>query len=81
MTDYRPIACELHSQYELAIMQNRFVQVVWNAGADEVKQERLKPIDFLVSHGEEFLLLEQEDGNKTKIRLDHILKIADINIS
>lgn len=81
MTDYHPVACELHSQYELAIMQNSFFQVKWNTGADEVKQGRLKPVDLLVSNGEEFLLLEQEDGNKTKIRLDHILKIADINIS
>jgi hypothetical protein len=54
VTDYQPIACELHSQHELVIMQAHFVLVAWKNDVGEIPYcheiPGLKPVDIFVSN-------------------------------
>jgi len=68
MSDYRPIPCALHSEYELAIMHRRRVQLRWTGG-----DEPVLPLDLVARNGEEFLIFERSDGQRQEVRLDHIL--------
>ena len=46
MTDYTPVDCGLHSEYELAIMQRRRLALSWH---DEVQidySETVTPVDL-----------------------------------
>ncbi len=72
MTDYRPIDCGLHSEYELAIMQGRRLTLRWHEAGGEARRETLLPIDLVTRDGAEYLLAEDRDGRRLEIRLDHI---------
>lgn len=74
MDKYQPIACGLHSQYELAIMHQQAIQLRWQEADGSVHNEKLQPLDLIAQQGEEFLLAETDDGIPRKIRLDRILK-------
>lgn len=70
---YTPINCDLHSQYELAIMHHTPLRLVWrdNTGLDHVCT--VLPIDLKTEQGEEFLLAQDHTGQAISIRLDRIL--------
>ncbi len=70
-TDYRPIACDLHSEYELAIMQRRKLQLVWSEDNVTYNQAVL-PTDLQTINHEEFLACRLESGEQRRIRLDRI---------
>ena len=72
MSDYRPIACELHSQYEVVIMRQQFIPLNWIDSNDAQHHEMLQPYDLIASQGEEFLLAKTKDNKDRKIRLDRI---------
>ncbi len=72
MTDYRPIDCGLHSEYELAIMQGRRLTLRWREAGGEARRETLLPLDLVTRDGAEYLLAEDSDGRRLEIRLDHI---------
>ncbi|HSN18711.1 MAG TPA: transcriptional antiterminator, Rof [Gammaproteobacteria bacterium] len=73
MTDYQPIDCGLHSEYELAIMHRTPLILSWrgNDGLDHL--ETLLPQDLETCRGEEFLVLLNAAGEQLKVRLDRIL--------
>jgi Rho-binding antiterminator len=73
MTDYRPVDCALHSEYELAILQRRRIRLDWLDGTAERRRERVLPIDLITHRGEEFLVVRLDNGCSTEIRLDRIL--------
>ncbi len=76
-TDYVPIACDLHSEYELAILHRRSLHLVWSDN-NVIHDEVVLPLDLKTEHHEEFLLCRGKDGSTHRIRLDHIrrMKVA-----
>jgi Rho-binding antiterminator len=70
-TDYRPIACERHSEYELAIVQRRRGRLVW-AENNVTYNQAVLPLDLETVNHEEFLICRLETGERRRIRLDRI---------
>lgn len=73
---YIPIACALHDEYEIAIMQKKHLNIKW---VDEVGQKHsayILPIDILVENKEEFLIADSGDNRELKIRMDKITLLA-----
>ena len=69
---YTPISCALHSEYELAIMHKKHLQLSWKQHGS-IHHALLLPIDLLTRNHAEFLLAQNEDGEEIEIRLDTIL--------
>lgn len=74
MSDYKPIDCGLHSDYELAIVQQRKLRVCWTDPSGQSHIDFLRPIDLLTRQHEEFMLAETHDHQNIEIRLDYINK-------
>jgi transcriptional antiterminator Rof (Rho-off) len=72
MSDYKPVSCEAHSIYELAVMQRTAALVRWQEG-DAIREARLLAIDVETKNREEFLIAEDSGQKKLRIRLDRIL--------
>lgn len=70
---YTPINCDLHSEYELAIMHHTRLRVVWRDAAGQNHVCVLLPLDLKTEHGEEFLLGRDHTGTAITLRLDRIL--------
>ncbi|AWH25986.1 Rho-binding antiterminator [Stenotrophomonas sp. YAU14D1_LEIMI4_1] len=74
MTDYRPIACDLHDVLEIACLHRALLQVELIDGRTFVARARTT----LSTPGkEEFLLLDADDGEQ-RIRLDHLLAVTTL---
>ena len=66
--DYRPVACDLHSEFELAAMHRDRLRVRW-VGADGGDTEAVAAVvDLVTRRGAEYLLLE----GGLEIRLDSL---------
>ena len=74
MAAYQPVECGLHSEYELAIMQGRVLQLSWEMPNGQTRSIRVKPIDIFTRNHEEFLLVTYH-GEQEEIRLDRIISI------
>jgi len=73
MTDpYKPIACALHDEYEIAIMHRQKLTITWLDDNGCSHQSLVLPVDTRVENAEEFLIAEEEGGDRLKIRLDRI---------
>lgn len=72
MSDYKPVACDAHSLYELAVMQKQRATIRWQDG-ESVTEAQLLPVDVVTSNREEFLVCDDDSGNRYRIRLDRIL--------
>lgn len=76
MTDtsqpYKPIACALHDQYEIAIMFRSHINISWHEDNKEQHTAEVLPVDLLVKNGEEFLVARNADNQELCIRLDRI---------
>ncbi len=68
---YVPIACSLHDEYEIAIMQKNKFNIRWLDDGGQHSAEVL-PKDILVKDGQEFLIAEAQDNKTLCIRLDKI---------
>ncbi len=71
MTDYTPIDCGLHSEYEVAILHRRKLRMSWRSEQGDQVQVLL-PKDLQTRNGEEFLIAEAADGELLRLRLDRI---------
>ncbi len=71
MTDYQPIACALHSEYELAIMHRQKLKLKWHDDTGAIHSATVLPLDLQTKNHEEFLLVAY-DGKQESIRLDRI---------
>jgi len=69
MSDYKPIDCTIHDQYEAAAVRRTIVTLTWSE-RDTPYVGRI--LDVRVRDGAEFLVLE---GGLT-VRLDHIDSFA-----
>ena len=72
MTDYTPIDCGLHSQYELAIMQRQRLQLSWTTDSHPVMTCSVIVEDIFTRAGQEFLQVRDEKDREHTIRLDRI---------
>lgn len=75
MTDYVPIACSLHSEYELAILHRQPLHLVWSEN-NVIHDEVVLPLDLKTERHEEFLVCHSKDGSMREIRLDHIRRMG-----
>ena len=69
---YKPIACALHDEYEIAIMRRQKLNITWFDDNGCSHGSLVLPVDTRVENGEEFLIVEDEDGERLMIRLDRI---------
>lgn len=73
MTDlYKPIACALHDEYEIAIMRRQKLNITWLDDSDCSHESLVLPVDIKVENGEELLVAEEEGGERLTIRLDRV---------
>jgi len=72
VSDYKPVSCEAHSIYELAVMQRTTALVRWQE-RDAIRETRLLPLDVETKDREEFLVAEDPNRKQLRIRLDRIL--------
>ncbi|HEX7043080.1 MAG TPA: hypothetical protein VF203_00565 [Burkholderiales bacterium] len=68
---YRPIACELYSEYELAIIRRRRLNLRWRDG-NVCYALPVLPLDLETRAGEEFLHCLLPSGRRAQVRLDRI---------
>jgi len=73
MTDYIPVDCSLHSEYELAIMHRDKLKLSWRDANGETCIATITPVDLRTRNSEEFLAVSGADGTELEIRLDRIL--------
>lgn len=74
MTDYRPIACDLHDVLEIACLHRVRLQVELTDGRTFLARARTT---VSTAGKEEFLLLDADDGEQ-RIRLDHLLAVTTL---
>ncbi len=73
-TDYVPIACSLHSEYELAVLHRQPLHLVWSE-SNVIHDETVLPLDLKTEQHEEFLVCRSKDDSIREIRLDHIRRM------
>jgi len=70
---YRPVACALHDEYEIAIMRKNRLHLMWLDDDGNVHNCEVLPEDILVKDKSEYLLASDVDNQHTLcIRLDKI---------
>ena len=74
---YKPIACSLHDEYEIAIMHRKYLNIKWfDDDAGVYHTDKVLPKDILLKNKEEFLVARAHDSaqnnNELCIRLDKI---------
>jgi Rho-binding antiterminator len=72
MTDYTPIECGLHSQYELAILRRRKLRLSWCDAEGTGHIEAVIPTGLLTRNREEFMIVTTGHGVEREIWLDRI---------
>ncbi|MEZ5542278.1 MAG: transcriptional antiterminator, Rof [Pseudomonadota bacterium] len=74
MTDYIPIDCAIHSDYELAIMRRRQLRLTWRGEDSVIHIKTVTPTDLRTCNHEEFIDVTDVEGTTYSIRLDRIQK-------
>ena len=74
---YKPIACSLHDEYEIAIMRKKHLEIKWLDDGDKKHSAIVLPKDILVKNKEEFLIANTHDNEELRIRLDKITLIEE----
>lgn len=77
---YQPVSCDLHSQYELAIMHKNKLQLSWLSEGQLVTETNITPLDVQSKNKAEYLIAETADNKILCIRLDHITKMRILNL-
>lgn len=78
MTDYTPIDCGRHSEFELAIMHRDTLNLIWRNAHGVTRTEVVIAADLLTRNSEEFMRVSNRSGIEREIRLDHILQFSRI---
>lgn len=76
MNEYMPVSCELHSSFELWIMHQMPLNMIW-CDMDGIAHAGLvHAIDVRAELGEEFLYFKQVNSDETQcVRLDRIKNV------
>ena len=72
MSDYRPVSCRVHSEYELAIMRRTRLPLRWRDERYRECQALVLPLDLCTREGAEYLVVRLPGGEPCEIRLDRI---------
>ena len=75
--EYKPISCDLHSQYELWIMRGQDIKLAWHDDNGITRIERVTPIDVRAETGVEYLFFQDNSLSHKRIRLDRIFQACD----
>ena len=78
MTDYTPIDCGRHSEFELAIMHRDSLNLVWRDADGATHTKVVIATKLLTRNSEEFMRVSDTSGIKCEIRLDRILQLIRI---
>lgn len=78
MKDYRPIACRVYAELELAIMRHVPLRIAWRTDSGRYSLETLEPQDVQVRCRAEYLLARGRDGRQRNIRLDRIYRLQPL---
>lgn len=73
--NYQPISCDLHSQYELAIMHKSKLKLSWISEGKAVTETNILPLDVKTKNKAEYLIAVTPGNKNICIRLDHIIKM------
>lgn len=76
MSNYEPIACGAHEQYQFAVLKRVWLDLEWIDEAGEKRSRRLLPRDVRTRNRAEYLVAEDRDGVCFEIRLDWIRRAA-----
>jgi len=78
-TEYRPISCDLHSQYELLAMRQARVSLDALLPAGAVQGLMCRVLDVRTRNGAEYLELQSAAGERFSCRLDRVrgMRLAD----
>jgi Rho-binding antiterminator len=68
---YQPIACDLYSEFEVAILRRRRLRLRWIEG-NVIHEQTVMPLDLQTRAHAEFLICRAGDGQAFAIRLDRI---------
>ena len=71
MTDYIPVDCGLHSEFELAILRRSPMRLRWEDAAGRVRVGLVTPVDLQTRQHEEYLVVRDRE-QRYEIRLDRI---------
>ena len=74
MSDYTPISCALHSEYELAIMRRTTMVLQWRDRSGEIVTGEILPTDLNTRPDGEYLTATTAEGRSIRIRLDQIME-------
>lgn len=77
MSDYRPVSCQVHSEYELAIMRRTRLPLRWQDERGREFQALVLPLDLRTRGGAEYLVVRLPGGELREVRLDRILGPRD----
>ena len=72
MSEYKPIACALHEQYQFAVMKQVSLDLVWDGESGGERRDRVRPKDVYTREKAEYLLIDVEHVGEIEIRLDRI---------
>lgn len=72
---YKPVSCDLHSQYELAIMHKNKLQLSWLSEGEFVTESNISALDVQTKNKAEYLIAVTSHGENLCIRLDHITEM------
>ena len=78
MTDYQPVDCGLHSEYEVAILRRRRLRLTWSEPGGRTGTAIVDPVDLITQNHEEYLCAETRDGKAVRLRLDRIKKAEPV---
>ncbi len=72
---YKPVSCDLHSQYELAIMHKNKLQLSWLSNGETISESNISPLDIQAKNKAEYLIAVTTTNKNLRIRLDHIIEM------
>lgn len=73
---YQPVSCDLHSQYELAIMHKNKLCLTWRSEDELFTETNIIPVDVTTKNKAEYLVAKKQEQNDVfLIRLDRIIEM------
>lgn len=72
---YQPISCNLHSQYELAIMHKNKLDLTWIDDGKYISDTNIMPVDIKTKNKAEYLIAKTSAQKDLILRLDQITKM------
>lgn len=74
---YQPVACSVHDFYEMAIIQDLWLDLSWFDESGEHHKQRLRPVNIRIIDAAEYRVTCSGKDNESvvEIRLDRIIAV------